>query len=331
MVIRWITTTNKPLFVSACTESTLNALWHGGAWPTVFPPTTTGRLDLVRDTIPFNKPLLKGHCSTWARPHPALSTDTLKYRDVTDPSVLNMGNDPELNAGEAMAPLYEKYSGNSMLLPFMLRRSWTSRLGNSGTRTPQLAKSRLRMTIRSSSSRSWKMVREQWGSQGSLCTLPAYTATLWNSHRSQSEHCLRPMFCEHVCLDWPLGPCPRTSMLGLGNGRKLLTATLPQSRRMIAMLNSQVTSPIPMFIECTTTTVVWCAVWWPIWDGPEVCSKPIHSLLWWKRRLLNSCSLESSRWAPSSWSMWPCLGMLWLIRKVGWLAEPMYDDKDVFL
>ena len=35
-------------------------------------------------------------------------------RDAADPSVLNMGNSPELNVAfaEAMAPLYEKYSGN---------------------------------------------------------------------------------------------------------------------------------------------------------------------------------------------------------------------------
>ena len=35
-------------------------------------------------------------------------------RDAADPSVLNMGNDPELNVAfaEAMEPLYRKYSGN---------------------------------------------------------------------------------------------------------------------------------------------------------------------------------------------------------------------------
>ena len=35
-------------------------------------------------------------------------------RDAADPSVLNMGNTPELNAAfvAAMAPLYEKYKGN---------------------------------------------------------------------------------------------------------------------------------------------------------------------------------------------------------------------------
>ena len=45
----------------------------------------------------------------------ALSTrHTKEARDAADPSVLNMGNSPELNVAfaEAMAPLYEKYSGN---------------------------------------------------------------------------------------------------------------------------------------------------------------------------------------------------------------------------
>lgn len=45
----------------------------------------------------------------------ALSTrHSAEARDAADPSVLNMGNDPELNIAfaEAMAPLYEKYEGN---------------------------------------------------------------------------------------------------------------------------------------------------------------------------------------------------------------------------
>ena len=45
----------------------------------------------------------------------ALSTrHSAEARDAADPSVLNMGNSPELNVAfaEAMAPLYEKYSGN---------------------------------------------------------------------------------------------------------------------------------------------------------------------------------------------------------------------------
>ncbi|MBF56068.1 MAG: hypothetical protein CMA99_08075, partial [Euryarchaeota archaeon] len=45
----------------------------------------------------------------------ALSTrHSEEARDAADPTVLNMGNDPELNVAfaEAMAPLYEKYSGN---------------------------------------------------------------------------------------------------------------------------------------------------------------------------------------------------------------------------
>ena len=45
----------------------------------------------------------------------ALSTrHSAEARDAADPSVLNMGNDPELNVAfaEAMAPLYEKYEGN---------------------------------------------------------------------------------------------------------------------------------------------------------------------------------------------------------------------------
>ena len=35
-------------------------------------------------------------------------------RDAADPSVLNMGNSPELNIAfaDAIAPLYEKYKGN---------------------------------------------------------------------------------------------------------------------------------------------------------------------------------------------------------------------------
>ena len=45
----------------------------------------------------------------------ALATrHSAEARDAADPSVLNMGNSPELNVAfaEAMAPLYEKYSGN---------------------------------------------------------------------------------------------------------------------------------------------------------------------------------------------------------------------------
>ena len=45
----------------------------------------------------------------------ALSTrHSAEARDAADPTVLNMGNDPELNVAfaEAMAPLYEKYAGN---------------------------------------------------------------------------------------------------------------------------------------------------------------------------------------------------------------------------
>ena len=45
----------------------------------------------------------------------ALSTrHTQEARDGADPTVLNMGNLPELNVAfaEAMAPLYEKYAGN---------------------------------------------------------------------------------------------------------------------------------------------------------------------------------------------------------------------------
>ena len=39
---------------------------------------------------------------------------TAEARDAADPTVLNMGNTPELNVAfaEAMAPLYEKYAGN---------------------------------------------------------------------------------------------------------------------------------------------------------------------------------------------------------------------------
>ena len=39
---------------------------------------------------------------------------TAEARDAADPTVLNMGNSPELNVAfaEAMAPLYEKYAGN---------------------------------------------------------------------------------------------------------------------------------------------------------------------------------------------------------------------------
>ncbi|MDA8818571.1 hypothetical protein N9N11_02205, partial [Candidatus Poseidoniales archaeon] len=45
----------------------------------------------------------------------ALATrHSAEARDAADPTVLNMGNSPELNVAfaEAMAPLYEKYSGN---------------------------------------------------------------------------------------------------------------------------------------------------------------------------------------------------------------------------
>ena len=45
----------------------------------------------------------------------ALSTrHSAEARDAADPTVLNMGNSPELNVAfaEAMAPLYEKYSGD---------------------------------------------------------------------------------------------------------------------------------------------------------------------------------------------------------------------------
>ena len=45
----------------------------------------------------------------------ALSTrHSAEARDAADPTVLNMGNSPELNVAfaEAMAPLYEKYKGN---------------------------------------------------------------------------------------------------------------------------------------------------------------------------------------------------------------------------
>ncbi len=57
-----------------------------------------------------------GHCSELEQDLiRALSTrHSEEARDAADPSVLNMGNDPELNVAfaEAMAPLYEKYSGN---------------------------------------------------------------------------------------------------------------------------------------------------------------------------------------------------------------------------
>ena len=57
-----------------------------------------------------------GHCTELEQDLiRALSTrHSEEARDAADPSVLNMGNDPELNVAfaEAMAPLYEKYSGN---------------------------------------------------------------------------------------------------------------------------------------------------------------------------------------------------------------------------
>ena len=57
-----------------------------------------------------------GHCSELEKDLiTALSTrHTKEARDSADPSVLNMGNSPELNIAfaEAMAPLYEKYRGN---------------------------------------------------------------------------------------------------------------------------------------------------------------------------------------------------------------------------
>lgn len=57
-----------------------------------------------------------GHCTELEQDLiTALSTrHTKEARDSADPSVLNMGNSPELNIAfaEAMAPIYEKYKGN---------------------------------------------------------------------------------------------------------------------------------------------------------------------------------------------------------------------------
>ena len=57
-----------------------------------------------------------GHCTDLEQDLiTALSTrHTKEARDSADPSVLNMGNSPELNIAfaEAMAPIYEKYKGN---------------------------------------------------------------------------------------------------------------------------------------------------------------------------------------------------------------------------
>ena len=57
-----------------------------------------------------------GHCTELEKDLiTALSTrHTKEARDSADPSVLNMGNSPELNIAfaEAMAPLYDKYRGN---------------------------------------------------------------------------------------------------------------------------------------------------------------------------------------------------------------------------
>ncbi|MEL0213389.1 MAG: hypothetical protein VXA41_03175, partial [Euryarchaeota archaeon] len=57
-----------------------------------------------------------GHCTELEQDLiQALSTrHSAEARDAADPSVLNMGNSPELNVAfaEAMAPLYEKYDGN---------------------------------------------------------------------------------------------------------------------------------------------------------------------------------------------------------------------------
>ena len=102
-----------------------------------------------------------------------------------------MGNDPELNVAfaEAMAPLYEKYSGNLDVTAIYVEalmnlKAW--QLWDKNTATGEI---HLQMTTPSSLSRSWKMPSIAARKPKFTLRFATCIVTLLNSHRSQSEHC----------------------------------------------------------------------------------------------------------------------------------------------
>ena len=132
-----------------------------------------------------------GHCSELEQDLiNALSTrHSAEARDAADPSVLNMGNSPELNVAfaEAMAPLYEKYSGNLDVTAIYVEalmnlKAW--QLWDKNTATGELLQ---QMTTLYFLSRLWKMHLQAVKRQRCTQHYATFTATHLSCRHSQKR------------------------------------------------------------------------------------------------------------------------------------------------
>ena len=189
----------------------------------------------------------------------ALSTrHSEEARDAADPTVLNMGNDPELNVAfaEAMAPLYEKYSGNLdvpaiYVEALMNLKAWQLWDKNTATGEITPADDNTLLLVR--------IMEDAFEASEEAKVILLYATSIvthWNSPHSRSEPSQQQTYFVHGCqasVTW--STCPHTSTHGLDSGKKPLNATLQLLKRMIATLNLLETNPnSTSFTECTITT-----------------------------------------------------------------------------